>query len=498
MYNPVLFSDTVDVEPSRVEPLSDSADIFYFELENMDESNNTLLFYTNHQTVFAYADGKLIYSIESAESVFGRTPGAIWNMVVVPAGTEEVSIEISQIYPQLAKQQVEFRRGNAVNMFRHAIDDSLIEVALATAIVVIGAALVAYWLMMFHRDKQHREILYLGFFAMVFGIWNLGETQFVVFLFDNRAFWSYLAFTCLMILGLPAIHFFREFLEVNDKYFYKIITTYVIVETIIAQILHLTGIKGVKETANFTVASIVMVLFYLVFAIVSGIINRRSRKKILINLIGLSILVLTAVIDMTTYYTSMFTADKVAKVGFLLYAIILGWETTRIAREKMKEQQKLQFIQEMAVKDILTGCYNRNAYEDDIGQIDDLVGVQILGFDLNDLKKCNDTKGHMAGDQYIKDAAQVIDNAFGDLGKVYRVGGDEFCIVTKNVSEDTLMKKRIAFNQAIGKYLLEHPDSGFGIAFGWASYDEALDENVESIRHRADVFMYENKKEIKA
>ena len=235
----------------------------------------------------------------------------------------------------------------------------------------------------------------------------------------------------------------------------------------------------------------------LLFVIVVAIRKKRNVKKIIVNIVGLFLLVATAVIDVGTYYTDIASSVKVAKVGFLLYIIILGIETTRIASENLQAQQKMEFIKEMAVKDLLTGCYNRNAYSEDVAEVEDKNGLQIIGFDLNDLKKCNDTKGHKAGDKYIIDAAKVICEIFGDLGKVYRVGGDEFCIIAKDVAEEVLKSKKVALKLAIEHYRLDHPDSEFGIACGYATYDKVTDEDVEETRHRADISMYENKKELK-
>ena len=205
----------------------------------------------------------------------------------------------------------------------------------------------------------------------------------------------------------------------------------------------------------------------------------------------------TAVIDIGTYYTNLLTAEKVAKVGFLIYAVVLGIETTRIARKRLQEEQKMEILKEMAEKDLLTGCYNRNAFSEVVSELTDLNGVQIIGFDLNDLKKCNDTKGHKAGDTYIKDASTVIQKTFGAFGKVYRVGGDEFCIITKDLSDLQLEKAKALLQLSVAHYRLENPESGFGIACGYATYDPQIDADFESIRHRADILMYENKKEIK-
>ena len=218
----------------------------------------------------------------------------------------------------------------------------------------------------------------------------------------------------------------------------------------------------------------------------------------MVNIIGLVILVVTAAIDISAYFVNILTANKVAKFGFLIYIVILGMETAQAAKLRLQENQKMEILREMAVKDMLTGCYNRNAYNEVADELTNLEGVQVIGFDLNNLKKCNDTMGHMAGDQYIRDAAHVICAIFEDFGKVYRIGGDEFCILTKGVSLERFEKKKKKLREAIEAYRREHTDYEFGIACGFATYDKKLDQNLEELRHRADLSMYENKKEIKA
>ena len=497
MYNPAYEVKNQEIQPDKVEKIDKGTEVYYLSFSDLDVNHNTLLFYTNHQEVFVHINDELVYSLECADSMFGHTPGAMWNMITLPLDATEVEVTVSQVYPELSKQVPQFELGNTNNIYRDVVGGAAVEIIMSGAIVVIGIALSMYWLIVFWKTNQQRAVLYLGLFAIIFGIWNVGETRFAVFLFENRAFFSYLAFTCLMTMCLPAIFFFKEFLEVEDKIVYKLISGYIVVETVVCQVLHLTGIAGVKQTANYTMVSIVLILVYLLYAIIKGIIDRKNIKKVTINVIGLLILVITTVIDMSSYYINVMKAEKIAKVGFLIYAIILGLETTRVAREKLQEEQKMELLKEMAVKDMLTGCFNRNAYSEDISELTSLEGVQLITFDLNDLKKCNDTKGHKAGDKYISDAAKMITKVFAGIGKVYRMGGDEFCIITKGVSETQFSKKRDALQVAIRHYLVDNPDSGFGIACGYAGYDAELDETIEDIRHRADLSMYRNKKEIK-
>ena len=106
---------------------------------------------------------------------------------------------------------------------------------------------------------------------------------------------------------------------------------------------------------------------------------------------------------------------------------------------EMKEQTEI---------DALTGLKNRQSYNKDIEQINksnEKVAFTIL--DLFRLKYINDNINHFTGDCYIKKSADILKGFFpstitenGEEKKtgddVYRVGGDEFIIISKNKTEN--------------------------------------------------------------
>ena len=168
-----------------------------------------------------------------------------------------------------------------------------------------------------------------------------------------------------------------------------------------------------------------------------------------------------------------------------------------------KENEQLKAIttaNEMARRDSLTGTRNitaYNEYEKELQQIiDDKTGelFGIIMCDLNDLKIINDTQGHKAGDEYIKNACKLICRTFAH-SPVFRVGGDEFAVVLK----DQEFADRENLVSTFRKHVEEHIRMGQGpvIATGLAVYQPNSDESVEDIYKRADERMYENKSHLK-
>ncbi len=103
--------------------------------------------------------------------------------------------------------------------------------------------------------------------------------------------------------------------------------------------------------------------------------------------------------------------------------------TIRIIDEEKKREEQLISNSTM---DKLTGLYNRRAYEDDLQKYP-VIPVEpnfaYAAIDVNSLKTVNDKLGHEAGDELIKATAQCLQQTFGNYGKVYRIGGDEFAAI---------------------------------------------------------------------
>lgn len=105
-------------------------------------------------------------------------------------------------------------------------------------------------------------------------------------------------------------------------------------------------------------------------------------------------------------------------------------------------ENKLLAIQRENSIDALTGVYNRNYYEKNVQ------GTHFSGFvamiDMDDLKRCNDTFGHKAGDAALKKIAAIIRRVARPEDRVIRFGGDEFLLLMENCSEaqfeDALLK----------------------------------------------------------
>jgi len=93
-----------------------------------------------------------------------------------------------------------------------------------------------------------------------------------------------------------------------------------------------------------------------------------------------------------------------------------------------------------AKHDGLTGAYNRVAFWQDLDDAASLVRpdrfVALLAIDLDRFKPINDTHGHAAGDVVLKTVVSRLEACVGPGASVYRLGGDEFMVITMIGSAD--------------------------------------------------------------
>jgi diguanylate cyclase (GGDEF)-like protein len=109
--------------------------------------------------------------------------------------------------------------------------------------------------------------------------------------------------------------------------------------------------------------------------------------------------------------------------------------TVEIIRDINARIKNEQTIRDMAFQDPLTGLANRRLFEDRLEQAiakSRRYGMQfgLLTLDLDNFKEINDTFGHEAGDQVLREAADRIRSCCKrNLDTISRHGGDEFCVI---------------------------------------------------------------------
>lgn len=94
-------------------------------------------------------------------------------------------------------------------------------------------------------------------------------------------------------------------------------------------------------------------------------------------------------------------------------------------------------VVELSRRDPLTGLLNRRALFDDANEQARLMALVIV--DIDRFKRINDTHGHMAGDEVIRFIAQMMVAELSSFGRVGRLGGEEFALLSSEKDFERLM-----------------------------------------------------------
>ena len=115
------------------------------------------------------------------------------------------------------------------------------------------------------------------------------------------------------------------------------------------------------------------------------------------------------------------------------------------------------------------------------------VRLGLVMMDLDGFKEVNDSLGHLAGDQLLREVASAMIGVVGDEN-AYRYGGDEFAVLLPDGDQLTTMSTAESLKRAF--LAIDHPTAGRVTAsFGVASMPESA-STPEELVYRADMAMY--------
>jgi two-component system cell cycle response regulator len=121
--------------------------------------------------------------------------------------------------------------------------------------------------------------------------------------------------------------------------------------------------------------------------------------------------------------------------------------------------------------------------------------LALFFMDLNGLKQINDTLGHIAGDEALRDMAQVLRHTFRGSDIVARLGGDEFVALAHLHGERDVA----TLCTRVREHLREFNASGprpyqVDLSIGATLVDASTDQSLEELIARADEAMYQEKR----
>lgn len=184
---------------------------------------------------------------------------------------------------------------------------------------------------------------------------------------------------------------------------------------------------------------------------------------------------------------------------------LLARVRTQIKKKRYTERLRdnVQLSIEMAITDALTGLYNRRYMENHLAALIDQAAsrgkpLALLVLDIDHFKSVNDTHGHDAGDDVLREFALRMRKSIRGLDLACRYGGEEFVIVMPEteMSVATAVAERLRRRIASEPFLIQQGSGSIDvtISIGIATLDASSDNGAKILK-RADQALYRAKRD---
>ena len=174
-------------------------------------------------------------------------------------------------------------------------------------------------------------------------------------------------------------------------------------------------------------------------------------------------------------------------------------EVEDLRRELSETKARLDEVEKAADQDSLLPLLNRRAFVRELTRYISFTGryktpASLIYFDLNHLKKTNDTYGHAAGDAVLAHFADVLQNHVRESDCVGRLGGDEFGVLLSHANQAQALKKADQLAAAVQASPTQWNGNSIPVSFAYGAFELKAGDNPDSAMARADQAMYAQKK----
>ena len=183
----------------------------------------------------------------------------------------------------------------------------------------------------------------------------------------------------------------------------------------------------------------------------------------------------------------------------LLYPIFNNY--THVSQQNLVLSERFDKLKVLTYIDDLTKIRNRRAFNEFLDETCNVIlrNVAVLMIDIDFFKKVNDSAGHMHGDRVLYLIAKCLRENVWKEDFVYRYGGEEFCIILPDITQDNAyhVAKRLCYE--VEKMNIPHPafvDTPITVSIGVSSVLEEKDNrifNCNDLIAQADSALYEAK-----
>ena len=187
--------------------------------------------------------------------------------------------------------------------------------------------------------------------------------------------------------------------------------------------------------------------------------------------------------------------------GEIEYLCLIIYDVTDVASNRKQLQKANTQLAVMSRTDRLTSLYNRGYWEEllelEVSRYQRYQGsATLVMLDIDHFKRINDTYGHLAGDEVIRQVARTIKSTVRDTDLAGRYGGEEFGVILLDTraEQGIALAERIRLAMAEQTVHFEGIAINFTISLGVAELNLAV-ESAQDWLKKADSALYDSKRD---
>lgn len=452
-------------------------------------------FVANHKNIWIYHNGSLIYDRVYKNPIKGQNSGSgnVFCPLVGAKAGDYLRIKLERINDINLNSVGEMYLKSALLTEKSYMSENSILFTISLGLFMAGVLMLIVALIYTRFGARITSIIYIAAFSIASSTWILCNSKMAQVLTSN---WEliYVA-EYIGLYSIPLLLW--GFLNSNWKKQSQLAEFTMTLDLIFLAISLTTRLLGVFDFYDFLLGYQSLSLLNILSLIYI------MKSKVYGECISLKLFYLSCILLASTGIIAIFIFYKTPNYDALqnhlifgmvlmIFVMALGYMISSKKSIELLLEDKI--YRELAYKDALTGLGNRAKFEKDLEtfeqiklELDNLIFVIA---DANYLKNINDTMGHLVGDMAIKTIATALKESFDNFEEIYRIGGDEFCIIIQNSSLE-LVQKRL---EKVDEILL-CTDMGFpiSISYGFEQYNVNNHDSLMKLYKIADSKMYETK-----
>ncbi len=463
---------------------------------------DALLLYLKQSYISVYIDDELQLKVDNAPSTpFSMSVGSRWYCLKLPPDFQgrTLKMEIIPQFDDYGKELPAIYTGTKSAFIYMILEKGAYSLIMGGLALILGIViLVSGFLIMSDR------MVYLGLFAIVTSLWGILESRVTQLFTGNLQLSALVLFSNFYLIPVLVMAFLLTYKTLYQRKYMHWMFWLSAASFVVVQLLQIAGI--------FYYIQLVYIVHVLVVLILLGVIKsyidiKRSKaeeqEEELSIYRAILMLGVFGVAEIISYYVyPRGGVGKYVKAGLLVFIAYLGYSVVKQLRELEWQRAKTELYKELAFKDIMTELANRTSFEQDMHDLREEDAIQKDGnesqrivfiTDMNGLKSINDNFGHAMGDEAIIKTGYILQQHFTKGCSCYRIGGDEFCVIARGITQNEFEEMCRSFERAIERCNTQtkYPLS---VSIGYSLVDES---GIDACLKKADELMYTAKADYK-